>query len=73
MTASARSVVVDIVTVQKLAARLSVSEAAVSRDERNEYHGITLERAQRILDALEASVSTTIDGVRTLDRQDCFR
>jgi len=25
----------------------------VSRDERNEYHGVTLERATRVLDALE--------------------
>lgn len=35
-----------------LAERLGVSEPAVSRDERNDYHGITLDRAQRILDAL---------------------
>jgi len=43
-------------TQRELAARLGVSEAVVSRDERNEYHGITVERAQRILDALGASV-----------------
>jgi hypothetical protein len=36
---------------RELADRLSVSEAFDSRDERNEYHGITVERAQRILDA----------------------
>ncbi|HXI19088.1 MAG TPA: helix-turn-helix transcriptional regulator [Chloroflexota bacterium] len=41
---------------RELAARLRVSESVVSRDERNEYHGITLERAQRILDALNAKV-----------------
>jgi hypothetical protein len=35
-----------------LAEKLGVSEAQVSRDERNEYHGITVERAQRILDAM---------------------
>lgn len=35
-----------------LAERMEVSEAQVSRDERNEYHGITVERAQRILDAV---------------------
>src|SRR5437870_2553513 len=34
-------------TQAELARRLTVSEAQVSRDERNEYHGITLERAQR--------------------------
>ncbi|MDP2661753.1 MAG: helix-turn-helix transcriptional regulator [Dehalococcoidia bacterium] len=40
----------------ELAERLGVSESIVSRDERNEYHGITIERAQRILDALGALV-----------------
>ncbi|HEY3354977.1 MAG TPA: helix-turn-helix transcriptional regulator [Polyangia bacterium] len=35
-----------------LAARLGIHESQVSRDERSEYHGITLERASRILDAL---------------------
>ncbi len=44
-----------------LAQKLGVSEQAVSRDERNEYHGITLERAQRILDVLKFGVSTTME------------
>ena len=35
-----------------LAERLGVHESQVSRDERNEYHQITLQRAARILDAL---------------------
>lgn len=39
-------------TQRELASRLGVPEASVSRDERNEYHNITLDRAQRILDAL---------------------
>src|SRR2546428_667495 len=39
-------------TQRELAERLGISESLVSRDERNEYHGITVERAQRILDAL---------------------
>lgn len=43
---------------------LGVSEAQVSRDERNEYRGITLERAQQILDKLGATVTTTLDDVR---------
>lgn len=38
-------------TQRELAERLSVSEAQVSRDERHEYYGITIERAQRILEA----------------------
>lgn len=37
---------------KELAGKLRVSEAQVSRDERNEYHGITVERAQRVLDAM---------------------
>ncbi|MBM4379625.1 MAG: helix-turn-helix transcriptional regulator [Deltaproteobacteria bacterium] len=39
-------------TQRELAALLDVHESQVSRDERNEYHGITVERASRILDAL---------------------
>jgi DNA-binding Xre family transcriptional regulator len=39
-------------TQRELATRLGVHESQVSRDERNEYHGITVERASRILDAL---------------------
>jgi DNA-binding Xre family transcriptional regulator len=35
-----------------LAERLGIHESQISRDERNEYHGITVERASRILDAL---------------------
>ncbi len=37
---------------KKLAEMMGVSEAQVSRDERNEYHGVTVERAQRILDVM---------------------
>jgi DNA-directed RNA polymerase specialized sigma subunit len=48
-------------TQRELADRLGVSEAVVSRDERNEYHGITVERAQRILDALHAAVITQVE------------
>ena len=46
---------------RELAERLGVSESVVSRDERNEYHGITVERAQRILDALQASISAQVE------------
>lgn len=42
-----------------LAERLGVHESQVSRDERNEYHGITVERAARVLDALEADLAST--------------
>jgi DNA-binding XRE family transcriptional regulator len=51
-------------TQRELAERLGVSEAQVSRDERNEYHGLSLERAQRVLDALGVSMDVGI-RVRT--------
>jgi transcriptional regulator with XRE-family HTH domain len=35
-----------------LAERLNVHESQVSRDERNDYHAVTIDRASRILDAL---------------------
>ena len=43
---------------RELAGRLGIHESQVSRDERNEYHGITVERASRVLDALGVQVST---------------
>ena len=50
---------------RELAERLSVSEAQVSRDERNEYHGVTMERAQRVLDALGETLNSSVVGVDT--------
>ncbi|MBC8871810.1 MAG: helix-turn-helix transcriptional regulator [Planctomycetes bacterium] len=46
-----------------LAERLGVHESQVSRDERNEYHNITLERAARILDVLDVDVSSHVEAV----------
>lgn len=37
---------------RQLAERLGVNESSISRDERNEYHNITLDRAARILETL---------------------
>ena len=37
---------------RELAQRLGVNESSISRDERNEYHSITLDRAARILEIL---------------------
>lgn len=48
-------------TQKQLAERLGVAESAVSRDERNAYHGISLERAQRILDALEGQTTIVVN------------
>jgi len=49
------------VSQRELASRLDVHESQVSRDERNEYHGITLERAGRILEALKVTLHTKVD------------
>ena len=54
------------VSQRDLAKRLGVHESQVSRDERNEYHGVTLDRANRVLDALGVDLRTQV--VR-LDRQ----
>ncbi len=40
---------------KELARQLGISDAQVSRDERNEYHGVTALRAQRILEAMDIS------------------
>ena len=44
------------ITQRDLAERLGVHESQVSRDERNEYHGATIDRVSRILDALGAQM-----------------
>jgi len=51
-------------TQRDLAERLNVHESQVSRDERNDYHGITVERAGRILEALGVTLNTSIDAQR---------
>ncbi len=48
------------VTQRELAERLGVHESQVSRNERNEYHGLSLERANRILEALGVELRTSV-------------
>lgn len=48
------------ISQRDLAAKLEVHESQVSRDERNEYHGVTVERAIKILDALGVRLQTTV-------------
>ena len=55
------------ISQRQLAKELGVHESQVSRDERNEYHGITLDRAVRILDALGVELRTTVE-MRTGDQ-----
>jgi len=49
------------ISQRELAKRLKVHESQVSRDERNEYFGITLDRATKILDALNARLHTKVE------------
>ena len=48
-------------TQRQLAEKLGVHETQVSRDERNEYHGVTLERASRILEVLGVEVRSRVE------------
>lgn len=41
--------------------KLDIHESQVSRDECNEYHGITVGRAARILDALDVRLTSHVD------------
>src|ERR1700728_4507939 len=49
------------ISQRELALRLDVHESQISRDERNEYFGITLERTIRILDALNVRLRTKVE------------
>ena len=50
---------------RELAERLDVHVSQVCRDERNEYHGITIERANRILEALGAEVTSHVEAMHS--------
>lgn len=52
-------------TQRDLADRLGVNETQVSRDERNDYHGITVDRAQRILDCMNETVTVRLESKAT--------
>lgn len=52
-------------TQRQLAERLVVHESQVSRDERNEYQGITVDRASRILDALGVKLRSSFEVLPT--------
>ena len=49
------------ISQREVAKRLDVHESQVSRDERNEYFGITLERAIKVLDALNVRLRTKVE------------
>lgn len=47
---------------QELADRLGVSPSQISRDERNEYFGATVERIQEVMEAMQLTSKTEIQG-----------
>ncbi len=49
------------ISQRELAKRLGVHESQVSRDERNEYFGITLERTMKVVDALKVRLRTKVE------------
>lgn len=49
------------ITQRELASRLGVHESQVSRDERNEYHNVTVSRASRVLDALDVKMRSIFE------------
>jgi hypothetical protein len=48
-------------TQRELAERTGAHESQISRDERNEYHGITVERVSKILDALDVNLKSQFE------------
>ena len=58
------------VSQRELAERLGVHESQISRDERNEYHAVTVERANKILEALGAEVRSTVEAVGVAPKSD---
>ena len=47
-----------------LAEKLGVKEAQISRDERNEYHGASIEKIQKVLEALDVTLKSAIETGR---------
>ncbi|MDQ5934747.1 MAG: hypothetical protein QG574_2816, partial [Cyanobacteriota bacterium erpe_2018_sw_21hr_WHONDRS-SW48-000092_B_bin.40] len=48
----------------ELAKRLAVDVSQVSRDERNDYHGISIERAERVVAALGEELQISVSQKR---------
>ena len=44
-----------------LAEKLKVTEAQISRDERNEYHGVSIDKVQKVLSALGVKLKSEVE------------
>ncbi len=49
------------ITQKEMATRLGVDQSQVSRDEKNEYHGASIDRVQKILDAMGVKTKTIVE------------
>ena len=47
-------------TQSQLAQKLGIDASQISRDERHDYHGLTVERASRILDAMGVELRSSV-------------
>jgi transcriptional regulator with XRE-family HTH domain len=56
-------------TQRELTVRRGISESLISCDERNEYHGLPIKRAQRILDALNETVTAWVEEPAAREQQ----
>jgi ribosome-binding protein aMBF1 (putative translation factor) len=54
------------ISQRDLAKKLGIDESQVSRDERNEYHGITVDRANKILETLGVELATHVERIPEL-------
>jgi ribosome-binding protein aMBF1 (putative translation factor) len=57
-------------TQKDLAKCLGVPESQVSRDERNEYHGITVERVQKVLDVFGVHLTSRVEPAKRLNKEE---
>lgn len=53
------------VSQRELAERLGVDESVVSKDENNEYYGITAKKIARIINALDVRIRISVDSLDT--------
>lgn len=47
---------------KELADKMNVTESQVSRDERNEYHGASIEKIQKVLNALDVRLKSKVEN-----------
>ena len=53
------------ITQQELATKLGVSSSQISRDERNEYYGATIEKIQKVMNALGIVSKTEVTNIKS--------